>query len=55
MDLEKDGWVGPGGVPAIFLLLVSIFTRNSERNPSTEREREREEASGGREGGWSGS
>lgn len=38
MDLEKDGWVGAGGVRAISLLIASIFTRNSERNPSTERE-----------------
>ena len=48
MDLEKDGWVGAGGVRAISLLIASLFTTNSERNPSTERESKREEASGGR-------
>lgn len=48
MDLEKDGWVGVGGVCVIFLLIVLIFMMNLERNLLIERERKWEEVLGGR-------
>lgn len=48
MDLEKDGWVGVGGVCVIFLLIVLIFMMNLERNLLIERESKWEEVLGGR-------